>query len=442
MQLISCSQKSDFMVVIKNNKKNFDTLYIQEIITGRTIAKIPLDKPEGEYRVPISEVSLGELAVREAEKTYLTIIRPGVKKLITIDSISIKTNSSIADSLMNYLWQSTNEMFSTYGNVIFVQGNPDRVRSLFDSLIMARSNLINENRSNLTEDELGVLNYQNKARVYSFLMFYGRIIKGYLPNDSYFDFVDSIDNENIYSKTLPDNLLYKFEIQFLRKNESIPDLESFLKFIEARTQAADSQDFLKAIYLMRVIERPSYWRKHEKLFNTKSISEALEREGKNKYGYLIERASNSFFASQKGEKGFNFIADKIDGSKLTLADLKGKVVIIDAWATWCGPCIDQRPGMLEIAKKYKDNSNVAVLMISVDSSLDRWREYVRKTNENNYGIELNISDGMDSEFGDNYLIKAIPKYILIGREGIIINSNLIEPSIGMEQLIQSEIEKL
>ena len=440
---IGCKQKNEFVIVIENNKTDYDTLYVQEIITGRTIGKVPLNKSDNkEYRFPINEATLGELVVRGTETTYLTIVSPNVKKIISIDSISIKTNNSISDSLANYLWKTTNEMFSKHGKVIFAQDNPDRVKSLFDSLTLVRSNLINEYKSKLNEGEIGILDYQNKARVHSFLMFYGRIVKRYKPKDHFFDFIDSIDNENIYSKTLPDNLLFKFEILFLKENDSIPNIEAFLKFIERQTQTKDLQDFLKANYLKGVIEHPSYWRKHENLFNTKSITDALQNESKNQYSYLIESASSSFFASQKGVKGFDFVADKIDGSKLNLSDLKGKIVVIDIWATWCGPCVDQRPNMLEIAKKYMDNPKVAILMISVDSSVDKWKKYVNRTNENNYGIELHIPDGMNTEFGYKYLIKAIPKYVLIDREGVIFDSNLPEPSIGMEQLIERESEKL
>jgi len=98
--------------------------------------------------------------------------------------------------------------------------------------------------------------------------------------------------------------------------------------------------------------------------------------------------------------------------------------------------------MLEIAKKYEDNPKVAILMISIDSSKEKWFDYIQKTNPQNYGVELHIPDGMNSEFGDRYLIKSIPKYFLIDPEGIILSSDLMEPSIGMDQLIEREIGKI
>lgn len=434
--LISCDKKSKFQISIEANRANYDTLFIKELITGRTLAKVPLRQLDKGYAFNINEATLGQLSVGGAGTTYLTIVRPGVHKTVTIDSASIKTKQSTADSLVNYLWKSTNQMFSLHDRVIFAQNNPEQVRSIFDSLIQVRKAQLKRCESKLTADELGLLNYQNEARAYSFLMFYGRIIKQYLPDNDFFSFIDSIDNENVYSKSLPDNLLYKYEIQFLREQDSIENIDAFLNYIEAKTKNKDLQDFLKASYLKSVIEQPSYWRRHVNLFTTNSIKVALKRESINSYSYLINKASNSFYASQKGVKGYDFTAYGLDGAELMLSDFKGKVVVIDTWATWCGPCIDQRPNMLELAKKYKDNQMVAFLLVSIDNSVDRWKKYVNRTNEDQYGIEVNIPDGMNSEFGDNYLIKAIPKYILIDKNGIIVDSNLPEPSIGMEQLIE------
>ena len=78
-------------------------------------------------------------------------------------------------------------------------------------------------------------------------------------------------------------------------------------------------------------------------------------------------------------------------------------------------------------------------MISVDSSTKRWESYINKTNKINYGTEVIIPEGMQSDFGNKYAIKSIPKYILIDENGIILNSDLPEPSLGMEKIIEQEI---
>lgn len=316
-----------------------------------------------------------------------------------------------------------------------------KVRDLFDSLVQVRQDQLKGFESVLSKEEMGLLTYQNKSRAYSFLMFYGRIIKKISFGDEFFSFIDDIENDNIFAKSLPNPLLYKYEIQLLKERGSIENINVFLEFIEANTFSENLRDFLKAVYLKEVIENPSYWRPHEKLFNTNTIKEALQRESDNTYAFLIDGASNSFFTSQQGVKGYDFKAYRSDGSELRLSDLKGKLIVIDTWATWCGPCIQHRPKMLEIARKYQNNPKVAILMISIDRSQEKWLDYIQKTNPDNFGLELHIPDGMNADFGDKYLIKSIPKYFLIDHEGIILNSDLMEPSIGMEQIIEREMEK-
>lgn len=440
--ICSCKPRNEFQIVIEPGESKQDTLYIRELVTERILGKVPLKNGAAVHTFQLNEVTLGALTTSGTDGTCLTILKPGDTKIITRDSVSLTRNESVADSLVNYLWSSTNSMFSLYGELIFGRNAPDKVRLVFDSLIDARENLLHQYRTRLTEEEWGILNYQNEARAHSFLMFYGRILKQLPPDNLFFDFVNDIENENVYAKSLPNNLLYKYEIQFLREKDSIESIDSFLKFIEAHTTAKTMQDFLKAVYLKDVIESPSYWRRHVNLFTTDAIKEALEREADNGYSYLIKRASASFYSSQRGEKGFDFVATRLDGTELRLSDLEGKIVFIDTWATWCGPCVAQRPAVVALARKYKDRQDIVFLMVSVDHAVDRWKNYVTRTNENLYGIEVVIPDGMNSEFGDKYLIKAIPKYILIDKHGVIVDSNLPEPSIQLEKLIERESGKL
>ncbi|MFD2200934.1 TlpA family protein disulfide reductase [Shivajiella indica] len=439
--LSSCEERKVVSIIIEGNSSDYDSLYIVDIYSGQTLLKMPLEPIGKEYKFQIQETSLGEIAIKGLESTYLTVLRPEAKKIVVIDSNTIRVEQSIADSLANYLWKSTNLMFSQHDKVIFAEDDPWKVRGLFDSLVQVREDQLMHFESQLTEEELGLLTFQNKARAYSFLMFYGRIIKEISPEDGFFGFVKDIENENIYTKSLPNTLLYKYEIELLSERDSIENLGIFLDYIEKNTKTEDLQHFLKAVYLKEVIENPSYWRPHEKLFTSTTIKEALLQESKNPYAFLIDRASSSFFSSQSGVKGFDFKANRFDGSEIKLSDFKGKIVVIDTWATWCGPCIQHRPNMLEIAKKYENNPRVAILMISIDQSKEKWLNYVQKTNPDQFGMELHIPDGMNTEFGDMYLIKSIPKYFLIDQNGIILNSDLLEPSIGMEQLIENELKK-
>jgi hypothetical protein len=77
-------------------------------------------------------------------------------------------------------------------------------------------------------------------------------------------------------------------------------------------------------------------------------------------------------------------------------------------------------------------------MISVDSSKENWLKFLDNEKEQ-FGINLFIENGMRTEFGDNYNIKSIPRYILLDSSGKIINSNLSEPSLAVEELIEAAL---
>lgn len=438
----SCSNPQVFEITIPEGPNPYDSIFIQELISGETLAKIPLNSHQRKFFFPINQPLLTGFQVKGQEYTYLSILEPGSKKELIFESQSFMTKSEIADSLANYMWRSTDEMFSRYGSLLFRGGEPAIVKEKFDSLIATRQEFISKALNQLTEGEAGILNFQNQARAKNFLMYYGRIVRELAPTDSYFDFVENIPNYGTEAKSLPDVVLYQYEIEHLRKNDSIRSIPSFLDLIESRTTDPDLRDFLKAYYIQSAINFPTYWRPHKHLFTFDQINEALEREKDNPYSYLIDRASSSFFSSLTGVIAYDFEAKNPDDSPFKLSDLRGKLVLIDAWATWCGPCIRHRAKILELAKKYNNDPNVAVIMVSVDSQIDKWKNYVAKTNPAGFGYEVNILDGMNDTFGDKYLVKAIPKYFLINSEGIILSSDLPEPSFGMEQIIEKELHQM
>jgi len=291
--LVECSDRREFTITIDNRTTKADTLFIRDFITKRILAKIPLNKFNEFSSFGIQEATIAEIRLQQVEKSQLSILRPGINKTISIDTTTFKIENSLPDSLLNYILSSTNKMFEVYGELIFDYDDPEKVKEVFDSLIQVRNLKLRQLKSQLTYDEFELLQFQNTAQVYSFLMFYGRTIKQYEPRSGFFNFVNMISNENIYSKTLPNNLLYKYEIEFLQKHDSLESIDSFLKFIEQQTSNIDLREYLKAVYLKSVIEYPFYWKRHEKLFTSTALKSALQREGKSKYTYLIEKASDA-----------------------------------------------------------------------------------------------------------------------------------------------------
>jgi thiol-disulfide isomerase/thioredoxin len=118
----------------------------------------------------------------------------------------------------------------------------------------------------------------------------------------------------------------------------------------------------------------------------------------------------------------------LDGRNVSLADYRGKVVLIDFWATWCGPCKAEIPNIFANYQKYH-SSGFEVIAISLDSDLQELQEFV--TNENPPWVTLADRHplnrmSMSSKFG----ISGIPAFILVGADGKVIDTNCRGEKLG------------
>ena len=111
----------------------------------------------------------------------------------------------------------------------------------------------------------------------------------------------------------------------------------------------------------------------------------------------------------------------IEGKPIRMEDYKGKVLLIDFWATWCGPCIGELPNVLEAYKKYHAKG-FEILSISFDSDRSKFEKFIKER-----GMTWrHYFDGKrwGNEIGALYNIRAIPHTILVGKDGKIAAINL------------------
>lgn len=138
-----------------------------------------------------------------------------------------------------------------------------------------------------------------------------------------------------------------------------------------------------------------------------------------------ERVSKANKMVGKASPSFDY--ENFKGGKTKLADLKGKYIYIDLWATWCAPCRAEIPYLQKLEEQYH-GKNIEFVSISIDKAKDnpKWKKFV--TDKQLGGTQLFADKDWESEFVVNYGVTGIPRFILIDPKGNIVSSDASRPS--------------
>ncbi|MFK7776390.1 MAG: TlpA family protein disulfide reductase, partial [Saprospiraceae bacterium] len=136
------------------------------------------------------------------------------------------------------------------------------------------------------------------------------------------------------------------------------------------------------------------------------------------YNDVLRLVYNEAKGLQIGMDAPNFTLLDIEGKEVVLSELKGKVIYLDFWATWCSPCLMQMKNSKSWKAQFKDK-DVVFLYLSLDKNKSAWETYVK--NNDTQGIHLIASGGdvYKSQIAKLYKVKKLPAYFLIDKNGKI-----------------------
>lgn len=199
-----------------------------------------------------------------------------------------------------------------------------------------------------------------------------------------FEFINK-NNDNFFSLVLIESLLGGNNTDLDKLSNAFNNLESDIK---------------QSIYGMRV--------------NTRIITKKQEKE----------RLANL----EIGKAAPEFSAPDPDGKMLALKDMRGKVTIIDFWASWCGPCRRENPNVVKVYEKYHDKG-LEIIGVSLDKQgqKDRWLSAIEKDKLTWHHVS-NLAYFNDP-VAKQYAINSIPATYILDEEGTIIAKNLRGPAL-------------
>lgn len=321
---------------------------------------------------------------------------PYHKKVSTLNSIYSleKEISTVKDNRLQFLTSYTRQ-FPVSGNFIKIAINTIKSTALDDSLLLYFSNRELLNRQNLYNKVLS-----EKLTTIKNI--------GFVPYQIYYNTCATLVSINTSNSTNP-------------AISSINDFVKRFEFVE-KNFAGITRDFLISntiyrAYTNNVAISKEYLSKFNSLCTDRNYKKIIAEKLNEKNTYVFVKGSNNLLLAD---------GKIIQDLQSVISKYNGKIVLLDFWASWCSPCREEMP-YSDILKKMYKGKNIVFVNISSDTKIADWLKANKEEsldNENSY-LLLNFDK---SPYVKLYNINSIPRYILIGKNGKIINDDAPRPS--------------
>lgn len=204
-----------------------------------------------------------------------------------------------------------------------------------------------------------------------------------------------------------------------QKVESTDDITEIENIIGSIKSSVIKEKMMDNLLLYRIMSSDPYTEQFNAFIQANSTDEELKTKSQEAY----EKVKNLL----PGNPSPTFNYPDINGKMVSLDDLKGKLVYIDVWATWCAPCLAEVPHLKRLTEDYQDK-DITIVSMSIDPKSDheKWKKMVKE--KDLQGVQIFSDNDWNSQFVVDYGIRGIPRFILLDKEGNIISADAPRPS--------------
>ena len=314
-----------------------------------------------------------------------------------------------------------------------------------DSIKMAKLEYLKKSKFKLSESfrqlfyNLIVYDHASALLAYPFMYKKYKRLQGHveLP-EGYYDFLDQVEypNDRLLLMTEYTNYIDLLISSKVMEEKARPDPDyNNDEFYKDRYEYAKEYLSGNGLYFVQVKAISEGCNYGDIGMMMEKCDEFLAQNPPAEYSRMANNLKTAFGALSKGQPGPDFEMESIDGKTYTMKDFKGKVVYIDIWATWCGPCRKEMPHSKKLKEQFK-GKDVEFVYISTDKNKGAWEKFV--TEKEMGGVQL-YAGKAHSQIAKDYIVKGIPRFILIDKNGNIVNARAKRPS---QKGIAEDIEEL
>ena len=131
-----------------------------------------------------------------------------------------------------------------------------------------------------------------------------------------------------------------------------------------------------------------------------------------------------------------------EGKEYTFAQFRGKIIVIDVWATWCSSCLAKMPDFIALRDRYAGRDDIVFITVSIDrkDARDSWLATIERRRMEGL-LNLTPDCEFQSQFESDYHISGIPRYIVIDKEGCIVTAYAPPPGGGLDEVITKAYDR-